>query len=121
MRSRRRRPLGEMFAELNESHFGGRLPAYACRRVGPRIGRFGELRNRRWGTCDLRRRRILVLGMLPHEHERRVLLHEMCHAAVALDGELGHGPRFRAEMARLSREHGETWAESEEYAGEARS
>jgi hypothetical protein len=48
--------------------------------------------------------------------ERRVLLHEMCHAATedeALQGGGEHGPEWRAEMYRLAREHGESWAEKD--------
>jgi hypothetical protein len=103
----RRKPLGEFYDALNLTHFGGTLPAYECRRWGPRI-KYGCVVNyRKLGYCWPPGRVIRVMGMLPDDQERQVLLHEMCHAATPGDG---HGPRWLAEMRRLAAEHGEAWA-----------
>ena len=69
---------------------------------------------RRWadrlGDCNVGARCIRVSSALAAEDERRVLLHEMCHAATP--GDDGHGHQWRKEMRRLA-EHGETWAAEE--------
>ena len=140
MRRRRHhtRPLREVYAELNVSHFNGRLPEAGkgeeifygdltpperrrvmVRRVGVhRLFGTRGLRDGRGGHCDglfftprgLRGARILVLA-LGGEPERRTLLHEMAHAAVWFAGHRGerHGPRFVAELERLAT-LGEAWA-----------
>jgi hypothetical protein len=72
----------------------------------------------RYGRTLPQTREIRISGVLRvrPEVERRVLLHEMCHVATedeALSRGLGHGPEWRAEMYRLARERGESWAERE--------
>ena len=106
-----RRPLATLFADLNRSHFGGRLPPYRVLRVRS-MGRAKAIGDG-WivqtaGECNPRRRTIRILDVLPAEVERRSLLHEMAHAFVGRRG--GHGRAWRAMMQRLAVEHGETWA-----------
>jgi len=53
----------------------------------------------RWGSCNVRRRTLsfnLQLAMHPKECLDYVLLHELCHLAVA-----DHGPRFEALLRRF--------------------
>src|SRR6266446_219428 len=99
----RRPPLARLFADLNRSHLGGRLPRYRVLRVEQApLGRaygFTRIGRYRWvkanGDCNTeprvirvrrqedqsgqRGRRMVVVrrGQL----EREILLHEMCHAA----------------------------------------
>lgn len=132
----RRRPLREVYDELNAQFFGGRLPhplrelviggpvetrGILVRRVGARDGMRG-LRFRagqKQGHCSgifcppgrFWPAAIRVLSPLGGEYERRVLLHEMSHAAVWFAGfrQEAHGPRFVAELTRLA-DLGEAWA-----------
>jgi predicted metal-dependent hydrolase len=97
-----RRPLSQVFATLNERYFNGQLPRYRVHRSPLAVAQ-------RLGECDVASRRIRVSDALPAELERRVLLHEMCHAATPGGG---HGRRWRAAMQRLA-EQGETWATEE--------
>jgi SprT-like family len=116
-----------LFAEYNRRYWGGRLPAYSVRRVSLPDGIVGH--------CDVKRR-IIFLSTAPtlsvaetervfagesikkkwkkatqpmNRHERRVLLHEMCHAAVRSGCLSAHNARWRREMERLA-DAGETWA-----------
>ena len=71
----RRPSLSRLFADLNRSHFGGRLPHTAVRRV-PGLDRLG--------TTRMQDGRLAILIKADHEsaeHERQTLLHEMCHVA----------------------------------------
>lgn len=126
------RPLHALYAELNVTFWGGRLPAperkilyggpiadrgVYVRRVRARDGMVG-LRNGD-DYClglflppgPLTPPRILVLSPLGAEYERRVLLHEMAHTALWIAGfhAENHGPRFVAELERLAG-LGEAWA-----------
>jgi len=113
-----------LFKELSQSHFGGRLGGYTVRRL-PHNSKLlapsaQEPGRQRVGRTCWQTRRIMIAGFLRvmkgPERERRVLLHEMCHVATEYE-EPGHGPKWRAEMRRLAREHGESWAakESQRY------
>jgi hypothetical protein len=123
-----RQPLRRLYAELNRRFFDGHLPTYRVRRApfadpwmdAFRRGSGGRrLRQprRRWadrlGDCDSAAQCIRVSDSLSADEERRVLLHEMCHAATPGDD---HGPRWCQMMRRLA-EQGETWAaeEADEY------
>ena len=118
---KRPRSLQVLFAELNRSHFDGRLSTYTVRRTCvtlnsvKRLTRGGAVHRFRWTRPWARQ--IRVVGVLQRRPriERRVL-HEMCHAAAEAEaifrGE-PHGQEWRVEMYRLAREHGEAWAEQE--------
>jgi hypothetical protein len=78
----RRPPLARLFADLNRSHFGGRLVGWSVR--------YGRIRERyaipslAWdGHTDIEARTISLargLDLFDPERKRRVLLHEMAHA-----------------------------------------
>lgn len=82
-----------MDAEL----FGNRAAPAAVRWVGNQ--------NRRWGSASLRSRRIRLsdrLKPLPQWVQDYVLAHELAHLVEPRDG---HGPRFKAALARFPRVH----------------
>jgi hypothetical protein len=93
----------DLFDEYNAKYFGGRLPRYRVRFVEFSLDRLG------WeGECLPKRRLIRIREQLPKgTNLERVLLHEMCHI-----GNLGHGPRFRDQLRRLSN-RGVAWAADE--------
>ena len=131
----RRPPLTRLFAELNRRYFDGQLPRYRVIRVDfgdPLMDLVRrERRNRKrcgprpwprqtwadddvvlwWqlGECDAATRCIRIDESLSAEAERRVLLHEMCHAATP---GADHGPAFQRELTRLAT-YGEAWAAEE--------
>jgi hypothetical protein len=117
----RRPQLQVLYLELNRLFFRGRLPHYRVRRarlMDPwmdakrsvlRIWRTQRRWGDRLGDCDLDARCIRVSNALFSKEERRVLLHEMCHAATP---GAGHGQAWCNEMRRLAKE-GETWAAEE--------
>jgi hypothetical protein len=130
-----RRPLHALYDHFNVTFWEGRLPraipvmlfggpveerGMFVRRGGARDGQ-GLLSGDSYCVGLFRPAgkftppRILVLSPLGAEMERRVLLHEMAHAAVWIAGgcwEPQHGPRFRAELERLAG-RGEGWATEE--------
>ena len=126
MRQPRRR-LSEVFSALNWRYFDGQLPHYRVRRARLADPDMDEMRRelrrlrgqrpwrprRRWadllGDCHVAARCIRVSDALSSEDERRVLLHEMCHAATPGDG---HGRHWCREMRRLAK-LGEVWAAEE--------
>lgn len=93
--------LRRLYRHLNATRFGGLLPATVPIRLSSRFtSRLGQMVA---GTVDERRVVVeLALGadlMLSANDGARLdtLLHEMAHAANYLfDGEVGHGPRWRA-------------------------
>jgi SprT-like family len=117
--SKRPRSLQALFDTLSASHFDGRLSGYSVRRLPLTHERIERLNaSRRWARTMPMTREIRISGALRlrPELERRVLLHEMCHAATedeALQGGGEHGSQWRGEMYRLAREHGEAWAEKD--------
>jgi SprT-like family len=78
----------QMFQELNQRYFAGRLPRY-------QVIVTSHLRHAS-GRIAQRSRRIYLQPM-PQDLQMTFLLHEMAHAAT--NG--GHGPRWIAEMRRL--------------------
>jgi hypothetical protein len=108
----RRTVLERLFDDLNTELFDGRIARCAVRRASYLARRHG---------CDglyepLRQQILIQTGLSPHV-ERRVLIHEMCHAK--LPGEYGHGSDFLSELRRLGR-RGEAWAirEADRYAND---
>jgi len=59
------------------------------------------------GFCDDERKTLFISSGLDPEHQRRVLLHEMCHI-----GTRGHGKPFLRKLTRLA-QLGESWAEDQ--------
>jgi hypothetical protein len=120
MKSRQRPSLTALFAVLNRTHFGGRLPRYTVRRIPLTVDIMltRELTGlslvpHHLGYCNARLLEIRIINRLRPVIEREVLLHEMCHAATADESQAGmqHGPLWRQEMCRLATECGERWAE----------
>jgi len=108
----RRTALERLFDDLNTELFDGRIAQCAVRRASYLARRHG---------CDglyaPSRRQILIQTGLSAPTERRVLIHEMCHAKLSAD--FGHGSAFLSELRRLGR-RGETWAfrEAARYAND---
>jgi len=106
----RRTVLERLFDDLNTNLFDGRIAPCAVRRASYLARRHGCD-----GLYEPSRRQILIqTGLSPHI-ERRVLIHEMCHAKLPAD--YGHGSAFLSELRRLAR-RGEAWAtrEAQRYA-----
>lgn len=91
--------LTQLYHELNQQLFNGRLPRY-------RVTFYKALACR--GYCLSERKLIRLSPNLPDDKIREVLLHEMCH----IHGGPNHGKRFQAELARLAA-LGEEWANDE--------
>jgi hypothetical protein len=106
----RRTVLERLFDDLNAELFRGRISACAVIRVSYLERIYGCD-----GLYEPHYSRIVVQSGLPAWAERRVLLHEMCHAS--LPGYAGHGAPFLAQLRRLA-QRGETWAirEAHRYA-----
>jgi hypothetical protein len=108
----RRTIIERLFDHLNSELFDGRIAPCAVRRASHLTRLHG---------CDglyepLRHQILIQTGLSPRA-ERRVLIHEMCHAKLPSDH--GHGYAFRSELRRLGR-RGETWAyrEADRYAND---
>ena len=100
--SRSRTVLERLFDHLNSELFNGRIAACAVRRA-PYLARLYGCD----GLYEPSRHRILIQSGLSRAMERRVLIHEMCHAS--LPTHHGHGRPFLAELRRVGR-RGEHWA-----------
>jgi len=98
----RRIPLQRLFDQLNAEFFDGLIAPCAVRRA-PHLARTHGCD----GFFEPQRRNILVQSGLHPQSERRVLLHEMCHAR--LSRHHGHGRPFLAQLRRLG-QRGERWA-----------
>jgi hypothetical protein len=129
-----RRPLRDLYLELNERFWGGRLPRplrvnewldiaivdlprfVTVRRVAIREGMRGPGPHHATGRFIHSRTawpaRIVVLSwrLIGTEQERRTLIHEMVHAELWFAGvrEKDHGPRFVAALESLAA-YGEEW------------
>jgi len=108
----RRTILERLFDELNSELFDGRIARCAVRRA-PHLTRLHGCD----GLYKPLRRQILIQSGLSPRAERRVLIHEMCHAK--LPSQHGHGSAFLNELRRVGR-RGETWAirEADRYAND---
>jgi len=84
--------LQRLFERLNKRYFNGSLPSY----VVIRSNRFGQGKH---GLCRKRQREIHIGPDLTGSLLKRVLLHEMAHAA----SRSGHGRGWLAEMDRLAK------------------
>jgi hypothetical protein len=106
---RRGPPIQGLFDQLNVEFFDGRIAPCAVRRAHHLARTHGCD-----GLFEPHRRQILIQSGLSPQSERRVLLHEMCHAR--LSSHHGHGRPFLAQLRRLGR-RGERWAlrEAERY------
>jgi SprT-like family protein len=104
--------LERLFDDLNTELFDGRIAPCAVRRASHLTRRHGCD-----GLYEPSRHQILIQSGLSSRAERRVLIHEMCHAR--LPAHRGHGSAFRCELRRLGR-RGEAWAvrEAERYASD---
>jgi SprT-like family protein len=107
--AQRRTDLERLFDHLNAHFFDDRIAPLAVRR--------SNLLVRLHGCDGLYERghdRIVIQSGLSSQTERRVLIHEMCHAR--LPSHHGHGRPFLAQLHRLAR-RGERWAldEAERY------
>jgi hypothetical protein len=109
---RRRTILERLFDDLNSELFDGRIAPCAVRRAS-HLARLHGCD----GLYEPLHGQILIQSGLSPRAERRVLIHEMCHAKLPADH--GHGYAFRSELRRLGR-RGETWAirEAERYASD---
>lgn len=97
--------LERLFDDLNTELFDGRIARCAVRRASYLTRLHGCD-----GLYEPSRHQILIQsGLSPHA-ERRVLIHEMCHAK--LPAHHGHGYAFLRELRRLGRQ-GERWAMKE--------
>lgn len=108
----RRTILERLFDDLNSELFDGRIAPCAVRRA-PYLTQLHGCD----GLYEPLRHQILIQAGLTPRTERRVLIHEMCHAK--LPTHHGHGYGFLSELRRLGR-RGETWAtqEAERYAND---
>lgn len=105
--------LGRMYADINARHFGARLPTLSVA-WDPALEEVGQLAAHAFrleGMFGVHGDRAMIL-MHPHLASdqaalRRALVHEMVHAFLHTIGEntTSHGPRFQAELQRLSSEH----------------
>jgi hypothetical protein len=98
----RKTSIQRLFDRLNAELFDGRIAPCAVRRA-PYLSRAHGCD----GLFEPHRRHILIQNRLTTRAERRVLLHEMCHAR--LSSHHGHGGPFLAQLRRLGR-RGERWA-----------
>ena len=89
---------GNLFDELNQRAFRGRLPKY-------KVIRRAALSDGCLGICSNHEKIILIKSTTPEE-ERLTLIHEMCHIRRRATGHQ-HGPMFRRKMARVARALGE--------------
>ena len=101
----RRTAVEQLFDRLNAELFAGRVRTCTVRRA-PYLERAYACD----GLYEPMRNRILLQSGLPPPAERRVLIHEMCHAA--LPTHAGHGKPFLEQLHRLAR-RGEAWADRE--------
>jgi hypothetical protein len=99
---RRRTAIQLLFDQLNAELFDGQIAPSAVRRAHHLARAHGCD-----GLFEPQRRHILIQSGLSPRSERRVLLHEMCHAR--LPSHHGHGRPFLAQLRRLGR-RGERWA-----------
>jgi len=104
--------LERQFDDLNTQLFDGRIAPCAVRRAAYLSRQHGCD-----GLYEPSRHQILIQTGLSPRAERRVLIHEMCHAR--LPSHHGHGYLFLSELRRLGR-RGETWAlaEADSYAND---
>jgi hypothetical protein len=102
--------LERLFDDLNTELFDCRIAPCAVRRAS-----FLTRRHGCDGLYEPSRHHILIQSGLSSRAERRVLIHEMCHAK--LPAHRGHDRAFLSELRRLGR-RGETWAihEADRYA-----
>jgi len=108
----RRTGLDRLFDDLNSELFDGRIAPCAVRRASYLTRRHGCD-----GLYEPSRHQILIQSGLSQCAERRVLIHEMCHAK--LPSHHGHGYAFLNELRRVGR-RGEAWAirEADRYAND---
>jgi SprT-like family len=106
----RRTHLERLFDDLNTDFFDGRIAQCAVRRSDLLVRLHGCD-----GLYEPSCRRIVIQSGLSATIERRVLIHEMCHAR--LPNDCGHGRLFLEQLRRLAR-RGERWAldEADRYA-----
>jgi SprT-like family protein len=104
----------KLLATLNRKHWGGRLPRYRVVRVEPVLRERDGVLGQYLGYIAPASRSIYLSPDLAGDALVETLLHELCHVAVEhclddhghapgwapLDG--NHGPRFQAELARVS-------------------
>jgi SprT-like family protein len=104
--------LERLFDDLNTELFDGRIAPCAVRRTSYLTRLHGCD-----GLYEPSRHQILIQSGLSTRAERRVLIHEMCHAR--LPAHHGHGSAFRNQLRRLAR-RGEAWAiqEANRYAND---
>ena len=91
--------LTQLYRELNQRFWNGRLPDYRVRFCKLPVGKKGE--------CLSERGLIRLTVGLEEDELRRTLLHEMCHIGCHY-----HGQKFLARLIRLA-EQGEQWATEE--------
>lgn len=101
--------LRRLFDDLDATFFKRRLKGY-------RVRRSDSLPRNMRGYCDLERQLIRIKPGITGDSLRRLLLHEMCHAAARYGG---HGKTFLRQLERLEAA-GELWAR-EEIEGYSRS
>jgi hypothetical protein len=84
-----RSAIEKLFDRLNRKYWAGRLPRYRV---------FESQKHGGLGMCLRGKKRIYIRAGFPPYIRRKVLLHEMCHAAT----NDAHGKVWQAEMLRIA-------------------